>query len=471
MFNRLRTRLTLFILGGTIFSIILVSIISNITLFNKFDLYMKKEQKNRIKELTHLIKESYEPEVGWTIDSLENIATSSLIKNFDIVIRDNKGNVIFTHYVQNNMMRMHIEMMRKMGHSMMGMGRRRRSFLENGEYKSEVIELNKNGEIIGHVEIGYIGPFMVSEREIEFAKGINTSIIFSALISIIIAIGLGAYLSKIISKPIINITKASNDIRNGKLDTRISKLNNINELNELTNSINHLAASLEKQQRLRKRLTSDIAHELRTPLSILQSHIEAIIDGVWEPNIERMTIFKNEVDRLIKLVEQLKYLTDIENHKIELQIEEINLTKLLKEIVESFKVEFYNKQVSLESDIEKDVDIMADRDKIRQVMINIISNALKFTETGGRVNLKLRQDKKNIIIEIEDNGIGIPKEDLPFIFERLYRSEKSRNRKTGGAGIGLTIAKKLVEAHKGKIRVESQEKKGTKFIIILPISS
>lgn len=274
--------------------------------------------------------------------------------------------------------------------------------------------------------------------------------------------------SKLFLKPIEKITEAANKIRQGKLDTKVEMTNNIVELNELSNSINHLSQSLRHQDLLRKRLTSDISHELRTPLTILQGYIEALSDGIWEPTEEKLNICKNEVTRLIKLVNQLKHLTDIEKHQLNLDIQQYSLSEVLNEIIESYKPQFIEKRVRLDGNIKEGIQIWGDQDKIKQAIVNLISNALKFTNTGGSVGINILEYKNDVEIKIKDTGIGIDKEDLPYIFERFYRSDVSRNRKTGGSGIGLTITKNLIEAHGGSITVESERNKGSIFKIRLP---
>ncbi|SDK09374.1 sensor histidine kinase [Natronincola ferrireducens] len=470
MFNKLRTRLILMTLGGAVFSILLVSIITNITVFNRFEDYMQREQENRVEEVIRIIEESYAVNGGWTEEAIYYIDISYLIHSFDIEIKDKENNIVYTHYMENNMLQMHNQMMGRMRHPMMGRGPRgiMGQNLRAENYIVESHEAFYDNERIGTIVIRHIGPFQVSEREIEFTRGINRSILYSAIISIISAILLGMYSSRIFSKPILQITKAANYIREGKLDTKVEIPNNIVELQELSSSINHLASSLNSQQLLRKRLTSDISHELRTPLTILQSHIEAISDGIWEPTQDKLDICKSEVIRLIKLVEELKHLTDIESHRINLQIQQYSLSKDLEEVLESFAIKFQDKRIKVYSNIQKDVQITGDKDKIKQVLINILANALKFTNSGGSVKVDLVEEKEMIKITIEDTGIGIDNNNLPYIFERFYRSDESRSRKTGGTGIGLTITKTLIEAHGGKIIVESKKGKGSKFHIVVP---
>lgn len=468
--NRLRTRLTLLILGGAVFSILLVSIIANGTILKNFDTYMEKEQEKRLESFLELVRESYASNNGWTRATFNEIRNSSLIRNFDIEIKDGDNNLVFTYNMENTMVQMHNEMMNRMGHGMMR--RSSQSILDQnlrGEnYVVDQYEMVVDNQRIGSITIGHVGPFLISESDIEFTKGVNNAILYGAMISIAATILLGIYSSKIFLVPILKITQSANDIREGKLDTEVTTSNNITELKDLSMSINHLSKSLKEQELLRKRLTSDISHELRTPLTILQSHIEAISDGIWEPTQDKLDICSDEVHRLIKLVDELKHLTDIENHQLDLEIQRYSLSKDLSEIVASFQPQFREKGILLSSHMKEDVEIDGDKDKIRQAVVNLISNAFKFTGSGGTVSVELLENQDKAEIIVKDTGMGIDQEDILYIFERFYRGDASRNRKTGGAGIGLSITKTLVEAHGGSITVASEKNEGTIFTIKLP---
>lgn len=468
MLNRLQTKLTILILGGTIFSIILVSIILNTTIFQRFDRYMEHEQAHRMQDVIDLVEQYYLLNNGWTDETFKMISLSQQVQNFDIVIKDLNGELIYSQGINHSMITMHQEMMKNMNYSLMGKSHSEMMSGNSGEYIVSKYELKSNGGQIGSIEIGSLGPFMITERDIEFTKGINKSIIFAAIISIIISILLGLYASRAFSRPIVEITKAANRIREGKLNLTLEIKDPVTELQDLALSINHLSKSLNEQQQLRKRLTSDISHELRTPLTILQSHIEAINDGIWEPTPEKLGVCKNEVIHLIKLVDQLKHLTDIENHEIVLDIQSYNLTELIREVAKGFEYEIQKKEISIVTQLEKSIIVMGDQDKIRQVLINVLSNAVKYTNPQGRIVITLSSGDAHVIVGIADTGIGIHEQDIPYVFERFYRSDQSRSRKTGGAGIGLTITKNLVEAHGGTISVTSQLNCGSLFEIILP---
>lgn len=479
MLLKLRTKLILFIIGGALVNILLVSTLINMTLFREYDEYMLSEQGDRVQHLIKMVEQSYRVNNGWTANTIEHIDFSPYLHDFDITISDIQGDTVFKTDMDIRMLRDHYEMMQRMGRNRLinrwnnnqlnRTHNMRMNELRNGNYTLNEYSLEIDGESIGMLELGYIGAFTVHERDISFTRGMNRSIIYSALLSILVALIIGLYISKKFTRPIVEMTNAANNIRLGKLDTRVGSESDTLELQQLSYSINHLSESLGEQNNLRKRLTSDISHELRTPLTILQSHLEAISDGVWEPTEEKLNICKHEVIRLIKLVDELKHLNHIESHKLRLEIENYNLSKDIKEILENFQRQFIEKKVTLNENIEEDIYIEADKDKIKQIVINLVSNALKYTEPMKSVDVLLKLANEQVIIEVHDTGIGIDRNDLPYVFERLYRSDKSRNRKTGGSGIGLAIVKSLVEAHGGEVTIKSQRDKGTKVKVIMPI--
>lgn len=424
---------------------------------------MESEQENRVENILDLIQYSYDEEKGWTEEGIEHIQSAPFIKNIDLTLRDNDNNLILYNKARTNFRKMHNRMMGNHNSSMMNRA------MNNENYITEKYVLKYQGEKVGEVEIGTNASFIFSEEDIVFTKGINNSIFYAAIISIIFAIIFGLRSAVSFSKPIIKINKTAQDISKGDLSSRITTNNKIKEIKELSNSINTLGHSLEQQEKLRKQLTSDISHELRTPITIIQSQIEAIGDGLWDLTPERIQTLNEESNRLLKLVSQLKYLTNVEGMKDSLECKEVNISELIKEVIEGYRITSNNKKINIKEDIEEDVIIQGDKDKLKQVFMNLLSNALKFTNDKGTIAISLKQEEEKIVIIFRDNGIGIPQKDLENIFERFYRSDQSRNRNTGGAGIGLAIVKSIIEAHKGSIIAKSKEEEGTEFQIILPI--
>jgi len=241
------------------------------------------------------------------------------------------------------------------------------------------------------------------------------------------------------------------------------------ELYELTHAVNQMAESLEKQEKIRKRITLDVAHELRTPLANISSHLEAIIEGVWEPTTERLQSCYDEVQRITALVSDLERLRQAESENLKLHKTQVNLLELSQTVISNFEADINAKELSCFANGEP-VIILADKTRIQQVITNLISNAIKYSYTGGKIRVIIKRENMTGVIIVQDEGIGIPENELKLVFERFYRTDKSRNRKTGGAGIGLTIVKSIVEAHGGQISVKSKEGNGSSFIVALPIS-
>jgi len=318
---------------------------------------------------------------------------------------------------------------------------------------------------IGTIDVGRPKSIISSIEDKQFLRTINIVFAAAFLFSVIIAILSSSRISKKFLEPIYLIKENAKLIKNEKYKELNEVRTNTYELHDLSVSVKELAEKLEYQAALRKRMTSDIAHELRTPLATIQSHIEAFMDGVWEPNSEKLTIIHDEIFRLTKLIKDLSDLSNVESDEIKLKKSEINLSALMNNIAESFEPLFISKSINFKKEIQSNVKLSGDADRLNQVFTNILSNAYKYTNENGIVRVGLKQLKDVIRVTVEDTGIGIPKEDIKHVFERFYRSDLSRNRGTGGTGIGLTITKAYIEAHDGRIRIESEEGNGTKVII------
>ncbi|MDR2357149.1 MAG: hypothetical protein LBD92_03550 [Oscillospiraceae bacterium] len=224
---------------------------------------------------------------------------------------------------------------------------------------------------------------------------------------------------------------------------------------------------LSEQENLRKRLTADVAHELRTPLAAVASHLEAMTEGIWEPTPERLSSCREEILRIATLVADLQQLAQIDGDNLKLSRSAVNLLELTRVITHNFAAETAKKDIS--AAVSGDAcEVSADRDRISQVITNLISNAVKFTPDGGHISVTVTDAENSGVIEICDDGTGIAESELPYIFERFYRTDKSRSRKTGGAGVGLTIARSIVEAHGGTVRAENRAGGGSHFTVTLP---
>ncbi len=336
-----------------------------------------------------------------------------------------------------------------------------------GKYTEKIYQLSKDGQDYGTVSIGFYGPFYYSDHEIKFMKSLNTLFINSAFAFLFIALIVGYFMASRISKPIKKVTAKTNQIEKGNYSDRIEFKSNTKEIDGLIGSVNSLANTLELQQQLKKRMASDYAHEFRTPLAAIQSNLEGILDGIFEPSTVRIESLHAEILRLSRMVSEIDKIVEIENDGMALNKEQFNFYALIKQTLLTFEADLKEKNLLLNLEV-KPCYIIADRDKISRVIMNLFSNAIKYTENGGKINVIVEEDKSTLKFSIIDNGVGIDNKDLPHIFEHLYRTDSSRTRTTGGSGIGLSVVKAIVNAHNGKIEVQSQIGKGSKFTVTLP---
>ena len=287
------------------------------------------------------------------------------------------------------------------------------------------------------------------------------------IISIVFAAIAGIILAGKISVPVKAATRAAKDIAQGNYNNRINTDICTMELSELGNAVNHMAESLDNQEMLRRRLTSDVAHELRTPVANVSSNIEAIIEGALEPTDERLSSCYNELERITGIITELEKLRQIEGENMILHIGHVDIYELAKEVKLIFENEMSKKNIRCDI-IGEHIDVCVDKDKMSQVLNNLISNAVKYTDNYGNIQITVIQENENVVITVKDNGCGIDDNDIPYIFERFYRTDKSRNRSTGGAVIGLTITRAIVQLHGGTIHVESKKGVGSLFKVTIP---
>jgi two-component system, OmpR family, sensor histidine kinase BaeS len=306
--------------------------------------------------------------------------------------------------------------------------------------------------------------------EDEFLRRLGQSIYLSAIGTIILAFIFGAILSRTIAHPIRELTKATHEIAGGKFDQQVS-VRSRDEIGELALSFNKMNNDLARSFNLRKQMTADIAHELRTPLSLIIGHAEAVHDGVLPASKENFEIIREEAGRLEQLVNDLRTLSLADAGELSAEFQPVEVNKLLGDIKTHYMVQFNQKRITLDFKAAP-VSLRANLDPIRfsQVLTNILDNALRYTPKDGHIVISTKQNKDQVEITIQDSGEGVSYEDAAHLFDRFYRADESRDRDSGGSGLGLAIAKSIVEMHKGKIWAESETGKGLKVVIQLPVS-
>jgi signal transduction histidine kinase len=299
---------------------------------------------------------------------------------------------------------------------------------------------------------------------------INRLLFLGALLAVAAATVVTIFLSRRISKPVHELTTAARQLGEGDFSYRVHYTDK-GEIGELASTFNSMAESLERAEQLRKNMVTDVAHELRTPLSNIRGQIEAINDGLVQPDEATLSSIHEEAMILSRLVNDLQELTLAEAGKLRLTLQNEDIRSLVEKTAASAHAAATAQEITLDVDLPEHLPpCRIDAQRISQVLHNLIDNAITYTPRGGTVTIAAQHIDRQVEISISDTGKGIPVKDLPNIFERFYRVDRSRTRATGGSGLGLTISKGLVEAHGGKIEVESTKDKGSTFRFTIPLS-
>ncbi|MDF2594268.1 MAG: integral rane sensor signal transduction histidine kinase [Clostridia bacterium] len=329
---------------------------------------------------------------------------------------------------------------------------------------------SKNGQLVGYARIGYYASTLLANNDLKFQKDVNEAILWCGTIILACFVVVGLYISRLFTHHIYGIAKTSMDLADGKLNVRYHCRSKIKEIETLRYSMNYLAEKLENQDSIRKKLISDVSHEIRTPLHILQSNLEAMIDGFYPIDEEQMQLLYKEVVRFGKLLNNLDMLKNVEDTIVKMEMKSLSLNESIKDVFDAFKIVAKERKIkyTMRDSATQNVMVWADKDSLKQLWMNILSNAFKFTDKKGEITVTTFQNNKECSIVIEDTGLGIAEEDLPYVFERMYRGDKSRE-KYEGSGLGLTIVKRVISLHQGKINIESAEGVGTRVTILLPV--
>ena len=279
-----------------------------------------------------------------------------------------------------------------------------------------------------------------------------------------LAVGLGVGIFRGITRPLEEVMEGAEAVAAGDLSTRVPERGQ-REVRRLSRSFNEMVAELQRADEQRRNLTADVAHELRTPLHVIQGNLEGILDGVYEADETTVRGLLDETQTLSRLVEDLGTLSLAEAGELHLSVESVQVSELLQDLATSFSGQAESAGVELKVEIVEDASIEADAGRLDQILSNLIINALRHTAEGGSITLRAEKEEDAVVLEVADTGEGIPEEELPYIFNRFWRGDKSRGGE--GHGLGLAIARQLVLAHGGEIEVQSEVGLGTRFRVVL----
>ena len=359
---------------------------------------------------------------------------------------------------------------------LVGDSHRRFADLLHGERMARRIRLaSREGSVIGDFDVLALRRYAADQNpepvDSELSARVNRALLWAGLAAGALGILAVGLMARRALSPVRSLSAAADRLGRGDLSQRVSPSSG-GEIGRLGDSFNRMASDLEEAERQRRALLADVAHELRTPLSNIGGYVEAICDGLVEPSANNLGIIQQQVAQLARLVEDLRLLTQAESGALKLYIQPGNVSELLERVAESFEPRASAKGVHVRCRaVEEIPPVHMDTGRIRQVLYNLVENAMTHTPKGGTITLSADEMEQDFVrVSIEDTGPGMDPADLDTIFGRFHRLDPSRSRATGGAGLGLTIAKQLVEAHRGRIWAESEPGRGSTFTFELPVS-
>jgi signal transduction histidine kinase len=331
----------------------------------------------------------------------------------------------------------------------------------------------RNGIVVGAVYIAYhvereglLGAVLGTA---EFLKGVLWQFLLAGAAAGIIALFLARLLARGMTQPLRDMAQAAGRMATGDYDQRVP-VRTRDEVGQLAVAFNRMAGEMGSLERLRRDLVANVSHELKTPISALRAHLENLLDGVEQPNPELLGVMLRQSERLSRLIDQLLDLSRLESGTAPLELEPVRLAPLVNRVVTEIETVRADRHIEVREDISPDLPpISADRERVHQVLFNLLDNAFRFTPPGGRVMVTAVRENGACEVMVEDTGPGISPEHLPLVFERFYRIDPSRSRDDGGTGIGLAIARSVVEAHGGRIWAESADGHGARFRFVLPL--
>jgi signal transduction histidine kinase len=475
----LRAHLSRTIAVVALLAVALICLLSNILLEKQFERYAEEQRELRASDIAQNLSMLYYPVTKtWDTDAIHALGMYSMTDGYILIVRDADGKVVWD--AQNHDMTRCSEVMNEIAARMERYG-------AGGGFTARDFTLAQDERAVGEATISSYGPFFFSEADAALLGALNRILIIVGLIALAAAAVVGFLLARRISRPALAAALATKRIAGGDFAARADAGSGVRELDGLALAVNCLAEDLGKQHELRKRLTADVAHELRTPLAAVSVQIESMAEGVTEPTPERLAGCLGEIRRLTSLVDGLNRLEEAEANGERTREEDaggrrgndVDITALVRAVCAAWESEAAVKDIAIRIEEPEDAPVTAriDADALSGAFSNLLSNAIKYTPRGGRVTVQIvSHDSETrkagygsppVSIIVKDTGPGIPEDELPYIFERLYRADRSRNRNTGGAGLGLAIAREAARANGGEITAANAPEGGAVFTITL----
>ena len=453
-------------LGGALLLIVVVSVglmayLTNLSTTREFQQYVSRGNMMYTQSLADSLGDLYAEEQSWN-NFQETLQSLPLSTSERILVTDSSG-VIIADTAREWLGKESEDVGLSNG----------TSITASGQTVGNLYLLTSGGMVMGRGRMGgrshQTMPMVITAEE-DFLDQVNDSLWKVGLIAAAVALVIGLILTRQITRPVRALISGARHLTKGELSYRVT-VKSRDEIGELADSFNIMASSLEKGEQSRRQLTADIAHELRTPLTVIEGTVDGIIDGVFKPDTEHLRSIKEQASLLTHLISDLRDISLAESGQLELNLAPTDIVELVRRMVSNYEINALEKNVRIKlEEVTQIPEIRIDPVRMEQVISNLLTNAIRHTPSGGSITVTIKNGEGGLAISVADTGEGIATEDLPHVFERFYRSGSSRARKEGGTGLGLAIVKQMVEAHGGKVWVESKMGTGSIFSILLPFS-
>lgn len=419
----------------------------------QFNQYVRNNLQVTADGIAQVASEAYGQTGEWSLSTLMAIPRFGPSRGIIVQILDQSGELIYDSTTQNYI------------HEQMG----GQDFTVDPEGPVVTSPIRVDEVPVGTVRVWAYGPSaLLTDQDAKFRQGSFTALTVAALLAIALASMGGLWFSTFLVRPIETITQTARALRGGDAHARTA-LTGDDEIAVLGRAFDEMADAIEADRELERRLTADVAHELRTPLQAIQATVEAMQDGVLPADEEHLGVVRNETVRLARLADAILELTRLERGSLQFDLRPVDPAVPVKSAVDAHAALVEAKELSLTWAFESGMTVLADADRINQAVNNLLANAVRYTPPGGAVDVMLRRDSDCAMILVSDSGIGIDPDDLPHVFDRFWRADAARSTGTGGVGIGLSVTREIVERHKGSISVERRPEGGTRFTIALPL--
>ena len=426
----------------------LTAILVNLSFNALLSGYLADQQREREQAVEAALAESYGREGDWQPAALDRLGPELLLDGGSVRLLNASGRQVWAYSQDPSAGPATVLHRELMGDGALGPERR--------------LQIDSRGTPVGTAIVRLPTPGLMPHDQ-EFRTAVNRMLVVGGLVGGLLALGLAILLARRATRPVRELTRAAKALADGQNVQRIQVAAD-REFAVMASAFNAMADTIEAQEEVRRAYASEVAHELRTPLMIQRSQLEAMEDGVMEPNPAGLRSLLEENQRLSRLVADLEVLGSADAARFWLQRRPVDLAEPVRAAADELSSLLEAKGVALAMDL-RPAGAEADPDRIRQVVANLLSNAVKYTRRKGTVRLGLRQTGPWAVIEVGDSGPGIPEEDMPRVFDRFYRGSRARGR---GSGIGLSVVRELTEAHGGRVRVESPPGSGAVFQVVLP---